>query len=186
MAQGIILAGGYSSRANSNKMAFLIDGKPLVLHTIEAMKPFVNKIIVVTGHYDEEIRSIVKEDKKIKIVCNKDYSKGMFSSVLCGVSHVTDDFFIIPGDIPFVHASTYEALLKGTKPVRYPTYRDKEGHPLFMKYELKEKLLKEGSESNLRIFRDKQEKEAIPTEDRNILVDIDTIQDYVNALEDRN
>ena len=186
MAEGIILAGGYSSRAQQNKMALLIDGKPLIMHTIDAMRPFVKRIIVVTGHYDKEIRDLLKEDKEIEIVYNKDYPQGMFSSILCGVALVKDDFFIVPGDIPFINACTYKALLNGKAPVRYPVYQGKDGHPLFIKYELKESLLREGMESNLKAFRNKQDREGIPVDDRNILVDIDTIEDFIKTLEERN
>ena len=70
MAQGIILAGGFSSRTQNNKMRLSIDGKPLIVHTIEAMKPFVNKIYLITGHYDQDIRSIIQEDEKINIIYN--------------------------------------------------------------------------------------------------------------------
>ncbi len=185
MAQGIILAGGFSSRTQNNKMRLDVDGKPLVVHTIEAMKPFVNKIYLITGHYDRDIRSIVQEDEKISIVYNKDYENGMFSSVLCGVKNVTEDFFIVPGDIPFINASTYDALLNGSKPVRYPSYKGKEGHPLFIKIELKEKLLKEPIESNLKKFRDEQEREIIPVDDPNILKDIDTLKEYQTLLDER-
>lgn len=183
--QGIILAGGFSSRAKNNKMSLVIDDKPLLVHTIESMYPFVDKIYLVTGHYDQEIRSFIKEDEKIKIVYNKDYPKGMFSSVLCGVAHVDDDFFIVPGDIPFINARTYEALMKGTKPVRYPTFKGKEGHPLFISKSLIKVLLKEGMDSNLRAFRDKQDKEAIPVNDKYILKDIDTVKEYEELLKER-
>ena len=166
MAQGIILAGGFSSRTKTNKMSLMINHKPILVHTIESMRQFVDKIILVTGHYDQDIRSFIKEDEKLQIVYNKDYEKGMFSSVLCGVQFVDDDFFILPGDIPFIRAVTYDALLKGTKPVRYPTYKGQEGHPLFIKKELKESLQKEGLDSNLRLFRDKQDKEAIEVDDK--------------------
>ncbi len=185
MIQAIILAGGFSSRAKSNKMRFSIDDKPLLEHAIESIKPFVSKVILVTGHYDQDIRSFIKEDEKLQIVYNKDYEKGMFSSVLCGVQFVDDDFFILPGDIPFIRASTYDALLKGTKPVRYPTYKGQEGHPLFIKKELKDSLLKEGLDSNLRLFRDKQDKEAIEVDDKFILKDIDTIEEYNNLKKER-
>ena len=136
MSQGIILAGGFSSRAKSNKMHFIVDGKPILIHTIESLKPFVNKLIVVTGYYDSDIRLFVKEDDKIRIVYNKDFQRGMFSSVLTGVKEIKEDFFIIPGDIPFVSKETFEKLLKGSKPVRYPVYENKEGHPLFIAKEL--------------------------------------------------
>lgn len=185
MAQGIILAGGFSSRTQSNKMHLSICGKPLIVHTIEAMEPFVNKIFVVTGRYDEDIRSFIKEDEKIKIIYNKDYEKGMFSSVLCGVNFVEDDFFIIPGDIPFVKKETYQKILQGSKDVRYPTYEGKEGHPLFLKYGLKEKLLKEDINSNLRLFRDKQDRETIEVDDKFILRDIDTLEDFERVKKER-
>jgi len=185
MAQGIILAGGFSSRMQDNKMHLLVDNKPLLLHAIESMKPFVNKIIVVTGHYDQDIRSFLKEDEKIRIVFNENYPLGMFSSVLTGVKEVNEDFFILPGDIPFINAGTYEALLKGNKPVRYPIYKGKEGHPLFISISLKEKLLKEDMNSNLKIFRDKQDKEGIEVNDKNIVRDIDTISEYQKVIEER-
>lgn len=185
MAQGIILAGGFSSRTQNNKMRLSIDEKPLIIHTIEAMKPFVNKIYLITGHYDQDIRSIVHEDEKVHIVYNADYEKGMFSSVLCGVKNVTEDFFIIPGDIPFISASTYDALLKGSKPIRFPTYEGKEGHPLFISIKLKSRLLNEPVDSNLRKFRDEQDKEIILVDDPNILKDIDTMIEYKTLLDER-
>ena len=185
MAQGIVLAGGFSSRMQENKMHLFIEGKPLLMFTIEAIKPFVNKIILVTGHYDSDIRSFIKEDEKLTIVYNKDYEKGMFSSVQTGVRLVTEDFFIVPGDIPFISAGTYDALLKGSKPVRYPSYHGKDGHPLFIKYELKQKLLDEPIDSNLKVFRDKQDREAIEVEDKYIVRDIDTIEQYKQVMEER-
>ena len=185
MIQGIILAGGFSSRAESNKMHFAVNGKPILLHTIESIIPFVEKVIVVTGYYDQDIRSFIKEDEKIKIIYNKDYEKGMFSSVKAGVEQTTDDFFILPGDIPFIKRETFEALIGGKKKVRIPTYQGKEGHPLFISKELKEELLNESLESNLRVFRDRQDKELIPVNDKNILRDIDTKEQYEALLAER-
>ena len=185
MIQAVILAGGFSSRAKSNKMRFLVGDKPLLEHTIESVKPIVEKVIVVTGHYDQDIKEFIKEDDKVKIVYNKDYEKGMFSSVLTGVKETTDNFFVMPGDIPFIKKETFLALLNGTKPLRYPTYQGKEGHPLYISKALKESLLKEPIESNLRVFRDRQDKEAIEVDDKNILKDIDTKEQYEKLIAER-
>lgn len=185
MTQGIVLAGGFSSRAKTNKMHFLVGDKPLLIHTIESMKPFVNKLVVVTGYYDKDIRNFLKEDEKIKIVYNKDYERGMFSSVLAGVKEMDDDFFIIPGDIPFISKDTYLTLLKGTKPVRYPIYQCKEGHPLFISKSLIKELLSEPIDSNLKLFRDRQEKEAIEVNDKNVIKDIDTVEQYEEVIKER-
>ena len=185
MIQAVILAGGFSTRATTNKMHFLVEGKPLLQHTIDSVKSIVEKVIVVTGHYNQEIKEFIKEDEKVQIVYNKDYEKGMFSSVLRGVKETTDDFFILPGDIPFIKKETFEALLHGNKPVRFPTYKGKEGHPLFISKELKKSLLDEPIESNLRVYRDRQDKEAIEVDDKNILRDIDTIEQYRAAIKER-
>ena len=185
MIQAVILAGGFSTRATTNKMHFLVEGKPLLQHTIDSVKSIVEKVIVVTGHYDQEIKEFIKEDEKIQIVYNKNYEKGMFSSVLRGVKETSGDFFILPGDIPFIKKETFEALLHGNKPVRFPTYKGKEGHPLFISKELKKSLLNEPIGSNLRVYRDRQDKEAIEVDDKNILRDIDTIEQYRAAIKER-
>lgn len=185
MAEGIILAGGFSSRTKNNKMLLTIDNKPLIIHTINSMKPFVKRIIVVTGHYDQEIRNILKNEE-VEIYFNERYPEGMFSSVLKGVQEVKDDFFIMPGDIPFVNKNTYMSLLNGTKDVRYPRRKGKDGHPLFLKKEMREELLKEPIDSNLKAFRDKQNSEAIEVDDENINRDIDTIEEYKAIVKERD
>ena len=185
MVQGIVLAGGYSSRTQTNKMHLIVDGEPILIHTIESIKPFVSKVVVVTGKHDADIRTFIQEDEKVVVVYNKDYDKGMFSSVLTGVKHTQGDIFIIPGDIPFVKKETYEALLNGSKDVRYPVYQGKEGHPLFIKDKLRESLLNEPIDSNLKAFRDKQDKEPIVVTDVNILKDIDTLEEYKKIMDER-
>lgn len=186
MAQAIILAGGYSSRTSINKMHFIVGNKPLLMHTIESIMPIVSKVIVVTGHHDKDIRSFIDENDKIKIIYNRDYDRGMFSSVLTGAKAVDEDFFILPGDIPFIKKETFKSLLKGTKSVRYPTYKGKEGHPLFLKKELKTSLLNEPIDSNLKAFRDKQDKEAIEVDDKYILRDVDTDKEFEELMKEKN
>lgn len=186
MAEGIILAGGFSSRALSNKMVFDIGGKPLIWHTIQSIKPFVDHIYVVTGRYDQEIRKILENEQGIEIIFNKDYESGMFSSVLTGVRKTTSDFFVLPGDCPFVSKETFEKLLNGTKTVRFPRYMGKDGHPLFIDKSLKEKLINTPMDSNLKEFRNSQDFEIIDVNDKNIINDIDTKEDYERLLKERN
>ncbi len=68
------------------------------------------------------------------------------------------------------------------KLVRFPRCGEKDGHPLFMKKELKELLLKEKDDSNLKAFRNKQDYEVILIDDSNVSIDIDTVEDYQNFL----
>jgi molybdenum cofactor cytidylyltransferase len=178
MAQGIILAAGYSSRAQTNKMLLVYNQKPLIVHAIDGMRPFVTEIFVVTGHFHEEIKEVIEHLPGVHIIHNERYGEGMFTSVMAGVSRTTEDFFVLPGDCPFVKASTYEKILRGTATVRVPTYLGRTGHPLFIKAELRDELLAEPRISNLKLFRNQHNYEIIKTDDSNILTDIDTPEDY--------
>ncbi len=178
MAQGIILAAGYSSRAQTNKMLLLYAQKPLIVHAIEGMRPFVSTIFVITGHFHDEVKEVVAAEEKVVILRNEHYGEGMFGSVLLGVSRTTEDFFVLPGDCPFVAASTYRALLQGKGSVRVPSYQGKTGHPLFVSKSLKNDVLGEPHGSTLLTFRNRHNYEIIKVEDSAILTDIDTLADY--------
>lgn len=173
---GIILAGGKSTRMGTNKLLLPYEGKPFLLHAIEGMKPFVDKIIVVTGRYDKEIREALK-NIDVEIVTNLDYELGMFSSVKTGVKRVGSDFFLLPGDCPFVKKETYIALLNGHEKIRIPKYRDKEGHPIFISYEYKDEILSFPLDSNLKEFRNSKKYEIINVEDSNIVLNLNTVLD---------
>ena len=127
MIDGIILAGGKSTRMGTNKLLLEYKGHPLIWYTIQAMKPHVGRIIIVTGKYDNDIRNALK-DEKVTFIYNSNYEKGMFSSVQAGVREVKGDFFLIPGDCPFVKSSTYLALLNGKGDIRVPQYHGEDGH----------------------------------------------------------
>lgn len=180
MAEGIILAAGYSSRAKTNKMLLMYKNKSLICHAIDGMTPFVSHIFIITGHFKKEIEEAVKGLKNVTCIENKDYHNGMFSSIQTGVRYVDKDFFVLPGDCPFVLSSTYELLLNGDKEMRVPSYLGRKGHPLFIKKHLIEPILTEPGSSNLKDFRNRHDLEVIETEDPNILTDIDTIEDYTS------
>ena len=61
MADGIILAAGYSSRAKTNKMLLIFKNKSLISHAIDGMMPFVSHVFVITGHYHQEIEEALNE-----------------------------------------------------------------------------------------------------------------------------
>jgi len=176
MIQGIVLAGGYSSRFNRNKMCALFNGKALILNTIDVMHQVCEKIYVITGYYHEEILETLKNYNFVEIVYNPNYDQGMFSSVKAGAHQVNHDFFIIPGDYPLVSESVYRQLLNGKKNIRVPSYKGRLGHPLFIKKELISDLIN-SSHNSLKEFRNSLDFEYITVNDPNILIDIDKIED---------
>jgi molybdenum cofactor cytidylyltransferase len=182
MTQGVILAAGYASRAKTNKMLLPIENQSMIERAIEGMKPFVSMIFVVTGHYHDAISSHLKDNPLVKCIENPSYENGMFSSVLMGVNETSEDFFILPGDCPFVSQKTYQKLLAGTKTMRVPNFQHKNGHPIWISKELKNDLLQEPITSNLKLFRNRYDFEMIDVKDPNVLIDIDTQKEYNTIL----
>lgn len=178
MAQGIILAAGYSSRARTNKMVLSVDGIPIILYAVRGMEPFVSHIWIVTGHDQQPIIDALKGIDFVTCVKNVHYDQGMFSSVLTGLSHVSDDVFILPGDCPFVRGQTYASLLQGHQEIRVPSYQGRKGHPLFIRSHLIPQALKMPTGSTLKTFRDLHTLEVIDGDDPYVLHDIDTIDDF--------
>jgi molybdenum cofactor cytidylyltransferase len=183
MTQAIVLAGGLSRRTGINKMSLPFHGKPLILNTIDRVFPSVSKVVVVTGHYHDEIKLLLQGIPKIEIVQNKDYMKGMFSSVLCGVKHISEDFFIVPGDYPLIRNETYTQMINQLHTMLVPSYKGIKGHPLLLSLSLKEELLKQPVESNLKVFRDRHILDVMETSDEGILHDIDTLTDYETLIQ---
>lgn len=174
----VVLAAGYSSRAGTNKMALTIDNQTVIARVIETLLVVCDKIVVVGGYNYESVKGLIQKYDRVKIVENKNYSKGMFSSVKRGVEEMTGDFFLIPGDYPMVKPSTYKTLMSGKKDFIVPTYKGRRGHPVLIKKNLIGSILKEPLDSNLKAFRDKCETEFLEIDDEGILMDIDTMEDY--------
>ena len=175
---GIVLAGGSSTRAKVNKLLLEVDRKPLICHTINTISPFVDKVIVVTGKFHNELSKVITD---CEIVFNSQHELGMFSSVLAGVSKALGkDVLLSPGDITNVSGETIKALIGGTKPIRIPSFNGKTGHPVFISKEYVELLAQEPIDSRLCDFiaKHNNETEIIEVNDSFINFDIDTIDDY--------
>lgn len=181
---GIILAAGFSSRANAFKMELDCNGKTMLQRTIEAMSLSCSRIIVVGGYRIERIRELTAPYPNVRVVLNQDYPAGMFSSVKRGVREVCSDwFFYIPGDYPLVTPAIYSSLLnaRDTHPeatVFIPVFNRRKGHPILLHCSVKEKILAESPGSNLREVIRKEDVTQVPVNDEAILLDVDTPEDY--------
>ncbi len=182
MITGIILAGGKSTRFGVNKLLLTVFDLPLIKQTIKSVENIVDKIVIVTGRYHDDLSEALKG---YDVAYNLDYEKGMFSSVLTGVRKAEGDFLILPGDCPFVKADTFKKILDSSGLIRVPTYNGKHGHPLYFDKSLKEELLKEDISSSLKAFRDRVGFTEVDVDDKNVLNDIDTIEDYLDLLQAR-
>ena len=110
MIKAILLAAGQSKRMKSeNKLIKLYKNKPLISYSLNVLtKSKVNKIIIVLGHQHKELKKIIKKNKKIIFTYNKNYKKGMASSIKNGLKKISKNdkgFIVAQSDMPFVKLS---------------------------------------------------------------------------------
>lgn len=185
--EGIVLAAGLSTRANTNKLLLDIKGKSLIERTILNMYNICSKIVVVGGHKIEDIWIVLKKYPKVELIYNENYLEGMYSSVKVGLKQTSGDrIFIIPGDYPSVRPSTFMAMTKYKDDIVIPKYQNKNGHPLLINKNLKDEIMFSKEYNSLRDFIYTKERKYVDIHDPWILKDIDTMKDYHDLLGNKN
>ena len=139
MIKAILLAAGQSKRLKSeNKLTKLYKKKPLINYSLKKLyKSKINKIIIVLGHQHKEVKKIIKKNKKNIFIYNKNYKKGMASSIKVGLKKVSRDdkgFIIVQSDMPFIKTSDINKIYNSIKLKKYLVYvlkfKDKIGNPI--------------------------------------------------------
>jgi molybdenum cofactor cytidylyltransferase len=115
----IILAAGLSSRMGRNKLLEPLKGKPLVRHVAEAAAASsAAPLIVVTGNGSAQVEATLHGIES-RFVHNPDYSKGLSTSLKCGLSALPDDVdaaLILLGDMPMVGPHLIDTLIAAFNP----------------------------------------------------------------------
>ena len=139
MIKGILLAAGQSKRLkNQNKLLKKFKNKELILHSFKSIqKSKINQIIIVLGYQSNEIKKLIKKNKKIKFVFNKKYKYGMSSSIKTGLKKVNKKdrgFIILQSDMPFVKTSDINKIYNSIKRKKYLVhalkYKNRIGNPI--------------------------------------------------------
>ncbi|TKH02664.1 nucleotidyltransferase family protein [Peribacillus simplex] len=189
--EAIVLAAGYSSRANAFKMTLPMGQMSVLEQTISKFEGLCSRVIVVAGFQaeiiQEEIVKIISENAysfQIKFVYNESFNQGMFHSIQKGCNEVNaPTFFITPGDCPLVKKETVQLLAKHKGNVVIPSFDYKGGHPIKLSSEVKQKILETNPESNLRVVLGGYEKQYMNVDDAGVIMDVDTPEDYQKAID---
>ena len=110
----IILAGGYSMRMKQFKPLLPFGDSTIIENTINVFrKAGMCDITVVIGYRANDLKAIL-DRIGVKWVYNENYNKGMYSSVVAGVSSLpqcAEGFFLLPADMPLVKNRLYRNYL---------------------------------------------------------------------------
>jgi molybdenum cofactor cytidylyltransferase len=187
----IILAGGCSSRMGKFKPLLPIGDVTIADRIISLFMQINVETYLITGWNDIELRTGIKRSN-VTILENSDFKKGMLSTLKVGVRHLKTSckgFFIMPVDIPLIRTSSINRLLDAAASypdkIIYPVFNKAHGHPPLIPSSLIPEILSQTNDSSLRNVLDKHKENVLEVKvaDQNILFDIDSPQDYQQALQ---
>jgi len=189
----VIVAAGLSSRMKTFKPLMPIGDKTMIETTIENYRSIgVDEIVVVTGFRAEDIEKQL-ERQNVKFVKNANFTGShMFDSVCIGLREIADlvDYiFITPADSPFVQKFTLKKMLDEITESKVnfvrPSFEGRNGHPLLVGERAINTILEHDGKDGLRgvIPKLADNHKIIPVIDPGIVMDADTIYDYLKLLE---
>jgi molybdenum cofactor cytidylyltransferase len=140
MIKVVLLAAGKSTRTSEMKQLYKVDDTYLINMQIKKVLRYGYKIVVVLGHRYKELVEIL--DKEVEVVHNKEYEKGMFSSVqsVFQKSNATQ-FLFCHADRPIADKEVFEQLLASELDVAVAFCCGKKAPPIMMKEVVKENIL---------------------------------------------
>jgi molybdenum cofactor cytidylyltransferase len=187
----IILAGGESKRMKAPKMLLPFKGKTIIEKVVENVTAsnVKNTLVVLGAEYEAILRVI--SGLQVKSCFNENYKEGMLSSVKCGFRNLPDDFeaaLVFQGDQPMIPPETVNKVItaywKSGKGIVIPVFSKKRGHPLLIDRKYRSEVEKLNPDDGLRSLASKFSDDILEVnvESQEILKDIDTQVDYLNAL----
>ena len=189
MIKAILLAAGQSKRLKSeNKLIKLYKKKPLINHSLNALhKSKVNKIIVVLGHQKKELQKIIKRNNKNIFTYNKEYKKGMASSIKAGLRKLNKKdkgFIIVQSDMPFIKSSDINKIFNSIKSKKYLVhvlkYKNRVGNPIGFDISIMKKFkrIKGDVGAKFMVKRLKKETKFIKINNLKSFKDFDKVSDF--------
>lgn len=185
----VITAAGLSSRMGRFK-PMLPWGKTTVIREIisKFQSAGVQKIVVVTGYQADLLEAHIK-DTGVRCVRNEHYRESqMFDSAKIGFSQLSGickRVFFMPTDIPFFKADTLKKLTECEDELVCPTVQGKKGHPLLLSAGMLDFFIHYTGEQGLKgaISASGVKMHYLPVDDRGMLYDLDTMEDYQQLIE---
>ncbi|MBR5093944.1 MAG: NTP transferase domain-containing protein [Oscillospiraceae bacterium] len=188
----LIVAAGMSSRMGEFKPMLNIGSISIAQRVVATFQQAgVEKIVMITG-YNATLLERHLSGNGIVFLRNEDYrTTQMFDSVCIGLRYLRDKcdrLLFTPVDIPLFTAATLRALLETDAELACPAVDGETGHPTLIAASLFDRILSDSGDQGLRgaLERSGAEMVRVPVEDRGILHDADTPEDYRALLKYHN
>ena len=186
------MAAGLSRRfEKGNKLLHLVDGKTILNHTLQAINQAeISSIKLVTGCDRDQILDFVPKHVSIEEVFNKDYEKGMTSSIQRAVASCDDSvtgYMICLADQMKIQATTYKSIYaafidaenSSAQPIVVPYHQGTKGNPVILSSAYRQAIMNEVYTNGCRnvLKSNKEDIVKVKLDDPGILIDIDRVED---------
>ncbi|MGI6021215.1 MAG: NTP transferase domain-containing protein [Lachnospiraceae bacterium] len=139
----IILTAG--EMKNGIDPLYVINNQTIISYILEKLKRMnISPVIVVLGDKKDILREYLL-DMNAEVVCNDNYSKGLFSSIKIGIEAVKDrcdQVFLIKGNVPSFTGDTLRKMIECDSGIVRPVHEGRLGHPVLVRREYYEKILR--------------------------------------------
>jgi molybdenum cofactor cytidylyltransferase len=167
------------------KLLLVLRGKPIIRWSVEALRPRVDDLVVVTGGGADAIRAALA-GLDVRFVSNPHPEAGQGTSIAAGASALreeTEAVVIALGDQPRVPPDVVPALLatwRGSgKAIVAPVYRGVHGTPVLFAAEVFPELTVLTGDAGARgVVAARPERVARVAFDRDMPPDVDTPEDF--------
>ena len=188
----VIVAAGMSSRMGDFKPMLSIGRISIAERVVATLQQGgVTEIVMVTGYNGETLERHLA-NHGIIFLRNEHYeTTTMFDSACLGLSYLRDKcdrVLFTPVDIPLFTSATVRALLASDAALAVPVCEGQPGHPTMIACSLIDAILADSGKDGLRgaLERSGAEMVSIVVDDRGILHDADTPEDYAELLRYHN
>ncbi len=186
----IVLAAGASTRMGRPKALVPLAGRPLLEHVLRSLREStVAETVVVLGFGADAVRRGV-DLEGLHVVENRAFAEGMSSSLRAGLEALppsVGSFYVVLGDAPFVHSSTYGELVRARERagarIAIPTFHGVRGNPVLMDRSLAPEVEQLVGDRGCRAIhlRHPSETVEVAVDDPGVLIDLDTPEEVARA-----
>lgn len=183
------MAAGGSRRLNSPKQLLKWQGDYLINHivgTVSASK--IDAVTIILGSNRDTIQPLINE-QKVKFIENPCWESGLSSSIKCGVASLEDGVegvFIILVDQPFITSDLLDEMItifeSTNAEIIAPRVGQRQCNPVLFRKSIFPELMQISGDKGAKSLLNIHGVEWLDWHDRNLLLDIDSEEDYQTAL----
>lgn len=193
----LIPAAGDSRRMGSPKQLLKWRNTTLLEHTIETAQELnVSKLIVVLGANYERIKTKINKDQ-IEIIRNDNWKLGLGKSIAFGIDHILkndsefDGVLVMLADQPLIDATFLNSILDKFQveqgQIIATSYKNgKQGVPVLFDKVYFDELSQLNDDKGAKIILHKHSENVSVIDGNNMVLDIDTLQDYNRLYKDNH